>query len=256
MKLKDFTAAVESIAPLSLALEFDNAGLLISPSEEEITRVLVALDCTLETVREAKAIGAQLVLSHHPLLFEPVKHILKDDPNTAVAFELIRSGVGLYAAHTSLDACEGGVNDTLCEIMGINNAEKLPPENLGRIGTLPSPVTLAEFARAVEKKLNTKIRFAGDPNASVRRVAVVGGSGGSDLQAAKDAGADVLLTGEAKHSHALTAGILGISVVAAGHYETEHVALEPFIERLQRLTDIVQYNLTQSATPPLTTLRR
>ena len=191
MKLNDFLAAMERIAPRELALEFDNPGLLVEPDHEEVQRVLVALDCTLPVAQEAAEMNADLVLTHHPLFFHPVQRMLYREPETAAACALLRHGIGLFAAHTNLDAAQGGVNDTLCELFGVLNA--LPfDEGVGRVGTLKQPETLEQFAARVSRALGAGAQVVGCPASAVRRVAVMGGSGGSSIRRAAEEQADVL----------------------------------------------------------------
>lgn len=248
MRLKDFIAMMERIAPPELAMGFDNPGLIVGPEREEITRVLVALDCTPAVAGEAVAEGCQLVLTHHPLFLQAQKRILPDAPETAAAYRLIRHGIGLYAAHTNLDAAQGGVNDCLAQCLGLREVAPLPPEGLGRVGMLRRPMLLTQLAGQVERALNTRVHLCGEDR-MVTRVAVVGGAGGGEAPAASRAGAEVLITGEAKHHHALEAGILGIALMAAGHYETERVVLQPLIFRLQQADSTVQYKLTRVEEP-------
>ena len=253
MKIQEFTTVMERIAPKELALEFDNPGLLIEPDHEQITRVLVALDCTVAVAKEAAQWGADLVLTHHPLFFHPVQRMAYSDPATAAACTLIRHGIGLFAAHTNLDAAHGGVNDTLCSLFGI--LEAIPfDEGVGRVGTLKERETLAAFARRAETLLHTRVQFSGEPEAMISRVAVMGGSGGDSVRPAAEQKADVLLTGELKHSSALDAQMLGIGLVVAGHYETEAVVLEPLMKRLQNDCFDVQYQLSRMDGSPFVRL--
>ncbi len=253
MKIHEFTAAMERIAPKELALEFDNPGLLIEPDHTEINRVLVALDCTKTVAEEAAAWGADLVLTHHPLFFHPVKRLAYSDPATAAACVLVRNGIGLFAAHTNLDAAHGGVNDTLCTLFGIREAIPFD-EGVGRVGTLKEPETLESFSKRVEMALHTSIAVSGAPDRMISRVAVMGGSGGSSVVHASAQGADVLLTGELKHSDALDAQTIGLSLIIAGHYETEVVALEPLMKRLQNDCLGVQYQLSRTDGSPFVRL--
>lgn len=245
MKLEDFLQVMETVAPRELAWEQDNPGLLIGPARTEIKRVLLSLDATTVTAQEAVDYGADLLLTHHPLFWVPVRHILPDDPDTAAAYMLIRNGIGLFAAHTNLDAAAGGVNDQLAILLGLTDTAPLPPDNLGRIGSV-APTTLRAFAHLCGEKLHTRPTYCGHPDAPVSRVAVVGGSGASELRNALAAGADTLLTGELKHDQALCALHLGMNVVVAGHYETECIVLAPLAECLQGLTSDVQYRVARS----------
>lgn len=250
MNLQAFLEQMEQIAPRELALGFDNPGLLIGPEKQEIRKVLIALDCSPATVKEAISWGADLLLTHHPVFFGGTKHILPDDPATAAPWLLLRHGIGLFAAHTNLDAAPGGVNDCLAEALGMQNVAPLPPDGLGRMGRVPA-TSLAAFGRQVQQALRATVRIAGAPDAPIATVAVVGGSGGDAIYAAKAAGADVLVTGEIKHHQALEAGILGLCIIEAGHYETEHVVLCRLLERLQSFKNDVQYKVTCSEVPCL-----
>lgn len=250
MLLSDFVAAMERIAPPELAMDFDNVGLLVSPATDQIRRVLVALDCSVAVAQEAARLKVDLVLTHHPVMLFGVKRMLKDHPDTAAVYRLIQNGIGLYAAHTNLDAAEHGVNDALAERLGLVDVRPLPPENLGRIGRLREPVTLGEFAAKAEHALSCTALATGDAAARVSTVALVGGSGGSDVAAAAAAGADVFVTGECKHHEALAAQVLGLNVLTCGHYETESVVLPALISRLQKIENDVQYYVTLAEASP------
>jgi len=253
MKINEFTTLMERIAPKELALDFDNPGLLIEPDHAEVSRVLVALDCTKAVAEEAVEWGADLVLTHHPLFFHPINKLAYSDPATAAACILLRNGIGLFAAHTNLDAAHGGVNETLCEIFGIREAIPFD-EGVGRIGQLKTTETLAAFAKRVEQSLSARVSISGELEKLISRVAVMGGSGGSSVTQASAQGADVLLTGELKHSDALDAQMLGLSLIVAGHYETEAIVLEPLMKHLQNECFDVQYKLSRTDGSPFVRL--
>jgi len=253
MKLSEFTAAMERIAPRELAMEFDNPGLLIEPDHDEIRSILVALACTKDVAEEAIIWGAGLVLTHHPLFFHPVQQLKYSDPATVAACMLVRNGIGLFSAHTNLDAAAGGVNDTLCALLGVENCTPID-DGVGRVGELNAPSTLKELSRRVESALRAKVSMVGDPNKPVRRLAVLGGSGASAILPAVAEGADALLTGEVKHSDAIDANTQGLGLIVAGHYETERVVLEPLIQRLQNECFIVQYQLSRADGSPFVRL--
>lgn len=251
MKLTDFLAALETVAPAALAMAGDNIGLLVGPDHDEVAAVLVALDCTSVTAAEAKDLGADLLLAHHPVFFNGVKRLLPDDPETAGPYMLARHGIGLVAAHTNLDAAEGGVNDALARTLGVRDAVPFGSDGMGRAGALETPMTLGDFAALVADKLSAAVRVCAEADRLVSRVALIGGAAGERFPEAIAAGADVFVTGECKHHHALAAAALGLAVVDAGHYETENVALAPLIKRLQDLTPGVQYHLTRREKPCL-----
>lgn len=250
---------LEECAPAHLAEDWDNPGLLISPEKPEIQTILVALDATPAVAQEAADRGADLVLTHHPLFFNGVKHILHDAPDTAAAWRLVRHGIGLYAAHTNLDAAKGGVNDALAGALVLTDVQPLSlapdhTEFTARIGKLPAPMALSAFAAYVGKKLDTCAIYAGDGDMTVQTIALVGGSGGEYLQSARAAGAEVLVTGEAKHYAGITADVLGMGLIVAGHHETECVVLAPWIEALHKRLEAVQckvdFVLSKAGTPP------
>ena len=245
MKLNDFLAHMEELAPKALAMDFDNPGLLIGPETKDIRKVLVALDCSMATAKEAVDWGADLLLTHHPVFLDGVKHILPDESATAAPWLLMRHGIGLFAAHTNLDAAKGGVNDCLSAVLGINDPKPLPPDNMGRFGEI-TPCCLGDFSRHVQDSLHSTVRVVGQLDIPLSTVAVLGGSGGDAIYSAKAAGAQVLVTGEIRHHQALEAGVLGLAVIEAGHYETEQVVLKPLMECLQGIMDDVQYRLTLS----------
>lgn len=250
MKRNDWIAAMERIAPKELALPFDNVGLNIGTEREEISRVLVALDLTPAVAAEAVQFGADLVLTHHPQFFHGVKQVLPTHADTAAAYQLIRHGIAHFSAHTNLDAADGGVNDVLCALLGVEGAVALPPDHVARLGTVPAGTTLGALARRVETVLGTRAQVLGNLDAAVSRVMVVGGSGSSEVELAVQNGADAFVTGECGYHAALAASVYGLNLIVAGHYETEHIVLLPLIKRLQRETNDVLYQIALSETSP------
>ena len=251
MELKEFCAVMDGIAPRALALDFDNVGLLVEPDHTEIKKVLLALDCTTATAREAVDLGADLLVTHHPQFFHGVKSIGYTSPITGAPALLLRHGIGHFAAHTNLDAASGGVNDTLAALLELSDVTPIPPENIGRIGALPRPLKLADLAKRCNRLLDSHGGYAGDPETLVSRVAVLGGAGGGDLEYVQDAGAEAYLTGEAKHSQILEARERKLPLILCGHYETERVVLKSLLDRLQMLAPDVQYTITLREKAPL-----
>lgn len=251
MELNAFCQVMESIAPRALALDFDNVGLLVEPDHREIKKVLLALDCTTVTAQEAIDWGADLLVTHHPQFFHGVKSIGFSSPITGAAALLLRHGIGHFAAHTNLDAAEGGVNDTLAELLSLQNVLPIPPENIGRVGELPEPLRLSALAARCGQVLSAHPAYTGDPDALVSRMAVLGGAGGGDIGYAQAAGAEAYLTGEAKHNQILEARESGLPLILCGHYETERVVLKSLINRLQILAPDVQCTITLRETAPL-----
>lgn len=246
MHIQEFCALMDEIAPPALAWEGDAVGLLVGTDRADIKRVFVALDCTPSVIAEAVEKGADLILTHHPSIRNPLTQLSPQVLQSAVPYALARHGIAHFAAHTNLDAAEGGVNDCLAACIGLQNVRPLPPEDLGRVGDLPAPLSLAEFLELCRARLHVTPLYAGNLSDRIETVALVGGGGGGDSVIAKEAGADVLLTGDAKHSDALTAQAAGIALAVCGHYETEAVVLKPLIARLQKAHNGVEYILSEN----------
>ncbi len=251
MELKEFCACMEQIAPRTLALDFDNVGLLVEPDHTKIKKVLLALDCTTVTAKEAIDLGADLLVTHHPQFFHGVKSIGYSSPITGAAALLLRHGVGHFASHTNLDAAPGGVNDTLAQLLDLRDVAPMPPENIGRVGVLPEPMKLSDLAARCNALLDSHGGYTGDPDRLVSRVAVLGGAGGGDIEFAQAAGAQAYLTGEAKHNQILEAMERDLPLILCGHYETERIVLKSLMDRLQILAPDVQYTITLREKAPL-----
>lgn len=229
--VNDVLYFMDMLAPFDSSMGFDNTGLLVGDENGKVKKILLTLDVTREAVAEAKKVGAELIVSHHPVIFDPIKRISEKD----IVYTLVRNGISVISAHTNLDKAEGGVNDALALKLGLEDICALesddPEENgLGRVGSV-KPCGVRDFALFVKEALGADgVEFAGF--APVGTVCVVGGSGGSSLFDAHRAGADTLVTGEAKYNHFADAVNLGMNLIVAGHYHTENVVLEPLKEYL------------------------
>lgn len=242
--IDDFVMAADAAAPLSLAYEWDNSGLLLRCSNE-VSRVLISLDVTGDIIDEAVSLGCDMILSHHPLIFEPVKSLSISRASDAALMRLIREGISLYAAHTSFDRAVGGMGDALASALGLIKPETADEgEGLLRVGRLEKTLSKGEFIEYVKQKLGVRAVCASRSDSdTVGRVAVAGGSGGAFIEAAKLAGADALVTGEAKHHHFIEAGSQGVLLVAAGHYETESCFAAQVFMSLQSSLNELQLNV-------------
>lgn len=248
---------MQRIAPLALAESWDNPGLLVDCGGE-VSRVLVTLDITPEVVEEAARKGCGLIVSHHPVIFSPLKKLSGQD----VAFQLVKSGISAICMHTNLDAAEGGVNEVLAGIFGMREMEAFA-EGCGRVGSI-EPVTVPELAKKAQKELASRcnqpfngpavqVKFA-DTGKTVRRLAVISGAGGSLFEDAVARGADCLLTGEANHHHAIDAKRLGLSLIAAGHYATEFPVTAAVAEKLRTAFPELEVLVSEDARDPYTYL--
>jgi len=212
--VRDVLAVLSERFPPHLAEDWDVNGLTVGSPDSEVTRVHLAVDPTLAVAREAIAAGAQLLITHHPLMLRGVTTVTADTAKGAVVHALVTAGVALANAHTNADHAEGGVSDALARSVGLAVTGPLvahpsdPTLGTGRIGQLADGPTLEEFARRVASALPATahgVRVAGDLGASVHTVAVVGGAGDSFLDAARAAGVDVYLTADLRHHPALDA---------------------------------------------------
>lgn len=242
--------AIDRLAPFWLTMDFDNTGILVGDRNREVSCALLALDCTPAVVEQAKQLGAQLIVTHHPVIFHPLKRVNED----AVVYQLIRSDIAVISAHTNLDIAQGGVNDALASAIGLRDCRGLELLNeqtgawLGRIGTLPEPLSPEAFAAHIKACLNaSSIKFAAAPRV-IRTVALCSGSGADCLDAAISAGADALLTSEVKQHEYLAAAAAGISIFDAGHFDTEDIVTEPLRDYLAKeIPDVHFFTTHRSA---------
>ena len=248
---------MQRMAPLELAESWDNPGLLVDCGGE-VSRVLVALDVTAETLAEAEQNGCQLIVTHHPVIFHPLKKLSPAD----LPFQLVQKGISAICMHTNLDAAEGGVNEVLAGIFDMKNMETFA-EGCGRVGSI-EPITVPELAKKAQKELASRcnqpfngpavqVKFA-DTGKTVRRLAVISGAGGSLFEDAIAQGADCLLTGEANHHHAIDAKRLGLSLIAAGHYATEFPVTAAVSEKLRTAFPELEILVSEDARDPYTYL--
>ncbi len=225
-------AALEAAYPPALAQDWDAVGLAVGDPAESVRRVLIAVDPLPEVIEEAVTVGADLLVTHHPLLLRGVHGVAATGPKGTAVHRLIRHGVALFTAHTNADAARPGVSDALAEALGVTVEAPLAPQGdgtvgIGRIGSLRAPESLADFSRRVADALPATawgVRTGGDPQRTVRRVAVSGGAGDSMLHLARAAGVDVYVTADLRHhpatDHLAEAGAPALVDVA--HWASEH----------------------------------
>ena len=224
--LMEIASFVEALAPAERAESWDNVGVLVRCGEG-VSGVLCALDVTADTVEEALAAGCNVILSHHPVIFHPLRSLEQN----SVPARLMRAGISAVCAHTNLDAAPGGVNDVLARALGLRGTQPFAG-GLGRLGTLPRAKAPAQFAAEAAGALGARVKLA-DAGLPVQTVAVVSGSGGSFVPQALEACADCLVTGEAGHHDALDALAGGLTLIAAGHFSTEAGIVPVLAEKLR-----------------------
>ena len=211
--------------PTSLSCEWDNDGLMCCPDpDREVHRVLIALDVTGEVADEAVEGDFDVVVSHHPLIFKPIRSLTVDDGVGAKLMSFVRAGISVMSFHTRLDAARGGVNDRLAEELGLIDVESFDDGDgipLGRVGYLPESMDAQEFASRVKTALSVPGVVLASCGKRVDRVAVVGGEGKSFLSAAKRTGADTFVSGRIGYNNMVEAEEIGLNLIEAGHFFTE-----------------------------------
>ena len=223
-KIRDVVKVIEDFAPLALQEGWDNSGLCVGSADAPVTSVLLGLDCTPELVDEAVACGADMIVTHHPLIFSGLKKITPDDPVGEAVIKAVKAGISVYAAHTSADKVIAGVSGAMAARLGLVNVSILDEDGdgtgLGVVGDLPEPVSAAEAVRLVKDRFNLKAMRTSRPvEGMISRVAMCGGSGGSLIKAAQASGAQLYLSGDISYHNFFTRE--GFMIMDIGHYESE-----------------------------------
>lgn len=245
VKVQNIAEIVNRLAPRQLAEDWDNVGLLVGSFSAPVEKIFVCLDVTDETIKSAFDFGANLIVTHHPVIFRAVKNFRTDLPLGSKLETLIKNDVSVFAAHTNLDSAEGGVNDVLAEKLGLIDVKNFDDElSLGRIGYLPKKISAVEFAEHVAKVLNVDaVRLIDAGNFEIEKVGICGGAGSEFISKAKFLGAQAFVTGDVKYHEAQNATDIKIHVVDAGHFATEFPVVKVLAEKLRAECDKLGYNV-------------
>lgn len=224
MKVREITSVIESFAPLSIQESWDNSGLIIGTPQQEVHGVLLGFDCTPELVDEAVECGADMVVTHHPLIFSGIKRISPEDSVGLAILKAAAAGIAVYAAHTTVDKVLAGVSGTMARRLRLEDIQILEEEpggyGLGAVGNLPQPMDAVRFIEYVKSRFGLKVvRCSRAPEIPVSRVAMCGGSGGSLIEKARMAGAQAYLCGDISYHHFFTTK--DFMVMDIGHFEGE-----------------------------------
>lgn len=224
MTVRDITDVLESFAPLGIQEKWDNSGLIIGSPSSAVHGVLVGFDCTPELVDEAVATGADMIVTHHPLIFGGVKKISPDDQTGLAIMKAISAGIAVYAAHTTADKVLEGVSGAMAKRLGLINVSILEPDGdaagLGAVGDLPSPVSSDEAIKMVKKAFSLKCLKCSKPiSSAITRIAMCGGSGASLISEAMTSGAQLYISGDISYHHFFTSG--DFMIMDIGHFESE-----------------------------------
>lgn len=230
MKVIEIFNFLNNLFPVSTAKDYDNVGLLIGNPENIVNNILVSLDCTLETVKEAINNNCKLIVTHHPVIFSPLKNILKGSVN----YELIKNDIAVISMHTNLDVGENGVNDCLARKINLSDIKPHLASDGYLLKSGVYPITDAQsFAKHLKNCLGGTIKYV-DGDKPINTVLVCSGSGGDFIGEAIENGFDALVTADIKHHHFLTARDNHVSLFDAGHFNTEDIVVEPLKEMLQK----------------------
>ena len=248
LTVKNLLETLDKIAAFGLAEQWDNVGLMVGDPDQQIQGILIALDPTEEVLAEAKECGADCIITHHPLIFHPLKAIYTNQPLGRFLRRALENEISIIGCHTNLDQAVGGVNDVLAKSLGMvepsvlalsrkdqDTAENSAASDIGfgRIGRLAEPLSRKAFIERLCAFFNLPaLRVAGQIPEEVNTVAVCGGSGSDLAEVAFAGGAQVYVTGEVKHSTARWAEASGFSIIDAGHFATENPVVESLVKRI------------------------
>lgn len=243
MICREVMEIIEKRYPKRYALEWDNVGLQVGRSDKEVEKIYIALDATDEVIAEAAEWGADMLITHHPMIFKALKKVNDEDFISRRVMKLIQNDISYYAMHTNYDVM--GMADLAGEFLHMEDAEvlevtcveknascgEMKEEGIGRVADLKETMTLKECCEFVKEQFALpNVKVFGNPDMPVRRIAVSPGSGKSVIRAALEKEADVLITGDIDHHEGIDAVAQGMAVMDAGHYGIEHI----FIEDMRR----------------------
>jgi dinuclear metal center YbgI/SA1388 family protein len=237
-QVKHILQWIDSWAPFRFAESWDNCGLQVGNPEASVSRIMVALDPGSSVLDEARDLGCQCLVTHHPLFFRPINVVLTNSWPGTIIVKSLACGINIIAAHTNLDAAREGTNAQLRRLLALDSVEPLETEaglvrderymGIGLIGSLPRPLSVQSLAGQLTHGLgDANIRTAGDPNRLISRVAVCTGSGGSLIGKVLAAGADAFVTGDMKYHDGKLAEESGLAIIDIGHFASEKLVLEP-----------------------------
>lgn len=251
LKVKHIKQILEDFAPLNLKQSYDNVGLMVGELDCEITSILVALDCTLEVISEAKNKGCNIIVTHHPLLFLKPESITDETLLGKKILTLIKNNINVYSSHTNLDAVQGGMNDIITQLLGYKEYEimesfekcnGLYKGGIGRLISLSEEITLKDLLNKIKSCLNiSHLRYAGREDMVIRKVAVINGSGEDYFSISKRKGADCIITGDTSYHYVSDYCEEGLGIIDAGHFETEWPSMKFIAKMLQEKINSMEY---------------
>jgi dinuclear metal center YbgI/SA1388 family protein len=251
-RVKDILSSLNTLAPFNLAEPWDNVGLLVGNLDQEVTAILAGLDPTIRLIEEAISLGANTVVTHHPVIFKPLPTINTANPDGILLEKALSNRIAIISCHTNFDSAQIGVSAILAQQLGLDNHrplipvshEKFPDSGLGRIGSYLSPKSSAEFLKRVLNILKLdSVQMAGILPKMVTTIAICGGSGSELATQARTLGAEVYLSAEIKHNTAIWAVESNFCIIDGTHYATEKPAVNFLVKQLQLASDTEKWDI-------------
>ena len=247
IKVNNIINEMELLAPTYLKEDFDNVGLMVGDKNKEVKKVLLALDCTLKVIEEAKKENVELIITHHPLIFKRPSSITTDTLQGKKIIELIKNDISLYSSHTNLDSVENGLNDTIVSILGFDNSKILEKNKrddkagLGRIVSLKESIQLEDLISKIKKSLNINNLRVVKGKDKVNKIAIINGSGQDFIGKAVALGADCIITGDTTYYFASDYKEMEISILDVGHFASEQITFFNVMENLKEKFKDVEF---------------
>lgn len=254
-RVSDICNIMEQIAPTEYAEDYDNVGLLVGDVNSEVTGILITLDATVDTVDLALKHKCNLIITHHPLIFSPLKRVTANGAIDSVVYKLISNNISLYSAHTNFDKADGGTDDVLAKAIGMVAPQRLCTEilngkniGLGRYGNI-TPVSAGELKKVLFEQTGSSPVSTSCDDKIIRCVASCAGSGGSLIEYALEKKADIFITGETDYHKALDAKRAGLDIMLCSHAASEQISLNSLKSALQNRLNGVKYNIVVTVAP-------
>lgn len=259
-KVKNIIKEMNIIAPPYLKEDFDNVGLMVGDKEQEVKKVLLALDCTKEVIEEAKEVSAELIITHHPLIFRKPSRIVRDDLQGYKIIELIKNDISLFSSHTNLDSTIGGINEKIVELLELPKGKVIEPSKckgyeeagLGRLITLEEEISLDSLLEKVKEKLQIKNLRVVIGERKINKIAIINGSGQDFFNKAIAMGADCIITGDTTYHFASDYKEMGITIIDAGHFSTEWLVFLEVMKKLENKFQDVEFITSKKVKDPYT----
>ncbi len=268
----DVAEAIEEVVPAALQESWDNSGLLIGLEDRHVSRLLTCLEVDMKVVNEAIHLGAEMIVTHHPLIFSGIKKLNGGDPDERAVMKLVGNGISVYSCHTPFDKVKGGNNDIVAKMLGLTSVKNLNGEpvpatakmiekadeaDIGRMGKLKETMTCRQMLNLVSAQMDIslrQLRFVGDLDEEITTVGICTGAGADLMEMAAGSGCQMFITGDVKYHEARRALARGMCVIDAGHYGTEKFFAEAMKEKLEKKLEDVSITASKVDQEPFTML--